>query len=169
MIAFAIWLLDAGATTVTVYPDGEHGKRFDPKASLAKHGFDHIRSQGTTSYGGDYVRGQQMVTVIPRSGQGDVVAKAGEKTVVAECKGGVVNSRHAGQVSRLRRGLCEAVGLLMARPRENERHVAVVPAHSTTRALASRMIARTSMVGIEIALVDGQGTVMFVKPKSEEE
>jgi hypothetical protein len=94
------------------------------------------------------VLGQQMVTVIPRSGQGDVVAKLGEKTGVAECKGGVVNSRHARQLSRLRRGLCEAVGLLMARPRENERHIAVVPAHSTTRALASRMTARSRWWGL---------------------
>jgi hypothetical protein len=168
MIAFAIYLLDTGATAVNLHPDGEHGKQYDPKASLAEHGFRQICSWGTTRYGGNYSRGEQTVTINPKAGQGDVVAQIGERTLVAECKGGVVNSRHPGQLSRLRRGLCEAVGLLMTRQRGEGRHVAVVPATAVTRALARRMIARTLAAGIEIALVDGHGSVTFVEPVTEE-
>jgi hypothetical protein len=31
-----------------------------------------------------------------------------------QCKGGIINTRHPGQVSPLYRGLCETVGLLTA-------------------------------------------------------
>src|SRR5277367_1679752 len=94
MIAFAIHLLECGATEVHLHPDGEHGKRHDVKATLEAHGFAHTKSLGTTKYGGVYLRGNQSVTVTVRPGLGDVVAQLGEKTVVAECKGGVVNSSH---------------------------------------------------------------------------
>jgi hypothetical protein len=168
IVAFAMHLLDNGATEVRLHPDGEHAKRFDLKASLSEHGFQHVRSQGSTAYAGLYSRGGQTVTLIPKSGLGDVVAVIGGQTVIAECKGGVVNSRHAGQVSRLRSGLCEAVGLLMARPFVKERHIAVVPATDVTDAMARRMIRRTAAAGIEIALVDGQGRVTFVGPGAED-
>jgi hypothetical protein len=92
----------------------------------------------------------------------DVVAVLAGQTMVGECKGGVINSRHAGQVSRLRRGLCEIIGLLMARPLEAERHVAIVPATETTRRLATRMLPRLKPAGIEVALVYGDGSVEFL-------
>ena len=41
------------------------------------------------------------------------VAKLGRQTLSAECTGGIINTRHVGQVSRLYRGLCETVGHLM--------------------------------------------------------
>ena len=90
MIALAIHLLESGATDVHLHPDGEHGKRYDLKASLEAHGFGHIKTLGTTKYGGVYSRGNQTVTVTIRSGLGDVVSRVGERIVVAECKGGVV-------------------------------------------------------------------------------
>jgi hypothetical protein len=162
MVAFAMHLLEHGAKSVEVHPDGEHGKRYDLKESLRIHGFAHVSTKGTTSYGGVYRRGEQTVEITLRPGLGDVVADMGDRTLVGECKGGVINSRHAGQTSRQRRALCEAVGLLMARPPGDERHVAVVPATETAERVALRMLPRTRMVGIEIALVDQHGAVRFL-------
>jgi hypothetical protein len=162
MVAFGLYLLENGASEVYLHPDGEHAKRHDLKASLEAHRFHHATTQGSTKYAGLYTRGNQTITIIPKSGLGDVVARINGTTVVAECKGGVVNSRHAGQLSRLRRGLCEAVGLLIARPLNDERHVAVVPATNLCRTLAFRMLPRATAAGIEIALVSGNGEVTFV-------
>jgi len=167
MIAFAIHLLENGATDVDIHPDGEHGKKHDVKATLESHGFQHTKSQGKTEYGGIYQREGQTVTVTVKSGLGDVVARVGEQKLVAECKGGVINSRHAGQQSRLRKGLCEVVGLLMGRPLNGERQVAVVPKTPTTLTIARRMLPRTTAARIEIALVDGEGRVTFVEPLAE--
>jgi hypothetical protein len=161
MIAFALHLLNDGATTVELHPDGEHGKRHDIKGTLEARGFDLVMPQGSTNYGGRYKREHQTVTVTLRPGLGDVVSEVGGRTVIAECKGGVVNSRHAGQVSRLSRGLCEAVGRLMARPLCDERHVAVVPATEVTARLAERMAGRARAAGIELALVEETGNVVL--------
>jgi hypothetical protein len=152
---------------VSVHPDGEHLKRYDPKAALHDHGFQHVSPQGSTPYGGVYTRGQQTVTIIPKPGLGDIVAQVNGRLVIAECKGGVVNTRHPGQLSKLRRGLCEAVGLLMTRTRNEGRHVAVAPNTGATLAIARRMIPRASAAGIEIALVDGAGNVTFVEAPAE--
>jgi len=162
MIAFAMHLFENGAESVALHPDGEHCKRHDVKASLEAHGFHHVRTQGKTKYSGHYARGAHTITVTSKPGLGDVVAIVAGQTMVGECKGGVINSRHAGQVSRLRRGLCEIVGLLMARPLETERHVAIVPATETTRRLATRMLPRLKPAGIEVALVYGDGAVEFL-------
>jgi hypothetical protein len=72
------------------------------------------------------------------SGKGDVVADVGGAVISAECKGGIINTRHSGQVSRLYKGLCETVGLLMAVPSPG-RQVAVVPRTESTHKLALRL------------------------------
>ena len=60
---------------------------------------------GKTAYGGTYADGNGKTIVInPSSGRGDVVAESDGMRIVAECKGGIVNTRHAGQLSRLRQG-----------------------------------------------------------------
>jgi hypothetical protein len=136
MLAFANHLFrEFGATSVAIHPDGEHGRRFD------------IRSKALE------------VRVEPRPGRGDVVALDGDHKIIAECKGGVLNTRHAGQVSRLRRGLYEAVGMLLSRPAGNEMQFAVVPRHQETIKLATRLAARCRDCGIRIALVSGRGEV----------
>jgi hypothetical protein len=62
------------------------------------------------------------------------------KSFVAECKGGVINSRHAGRLSRLRQGLCETIGLSLSVPiAKGKRQFAVVPRTPTTETLAQRM------------------------------
>jgi len=164
MLAFALHLLRTvpGLKQVAMHPDGEHGKRFDLQAWLERNGFRKLRGTGRTSYGGEYVSENGRTLIVdPSSGRGgDVIADAGGVSVVAECKGGVLNTRHSGQTSRLRQGLCETVGLSMASPPvPGRRQYVVVPDTPVTEKLARRMLPRVRAAGISIALVDGQGNV----------
>jgi hypothetical protein len=162
MIAFAMHLLEKGATALHLHPDGEQGKKYDIRGSLEAHGFRLVGAHGRTTYGGIYQRAHQTVNVTLMPGLGDVVAGDGERRLIAECKGGIVNTRHPGQVQKLRRGLCEALGLLMARRPQGERQVAVVPATAATERIARQMSSRALKAGIEIALVDEAGGVRFI-------
>jgi hypothetical protein len=167
MLAFAMHLFRTTPQVVhvAIHPDGEHGKRFDFQSWLTKRGFAMTVPKGTTTYGGTYASSEgKTLTIYPKSGLGDVVAQAGELKIVAECKGGVINTSHPGQLSRLRKGLCEAVGLLLAERRSVEvRQYAVVPHTATTETLARRMASRAREAGIEIALVDLRGNVIDVR------
>lgn len=164
MLAFAMHLLRTqDARGVRIHPDGEHGKQFDFTAWLGRRDFNKISSVGSTTYGGVYRNpAGQTITVHPKSGLGDVVAEVGNHIISAECKGGIINTRHPGQVSRLYRGLCETVGLLMATPWQG-RQVAVVPLTDSTLRLAERLAPRCALVGIEIALIGSRGEVIDVK------
>jgi hypothetical protein len=157
MVAYAMHLLrTTQAREVLVHPDGEHGKRFDFAGWLAKRGLERTSRTGKTSYAGLYVRTDgRSILVNPVSGKGDVVADVGGAVISAECKGGIINTRHSGQVSRLYKGLCETVGLLMAVPSPG-RQVAVVPRTESTHKLALRLAPRCAAAGIEIALVGNQ-------------
>ncbi len=165
MVAYAMHLLrKRDIQHVRVHPDGEHGKRFDFAAWLLRRDFIKISSVGTTSYGGTYRNAAgQEITVNPKSGLGDVVAEVGNHVISAECKGGIINTRHSGQVSRLYKGLCETVGMLMATPSQG-RQVAVVPFTEGTLRLAERLAPRCALAGIEIALVGSRGEVRDVQP-----
>jgi hypothetical protein len=164
MLAFAMHLLRTGSTSeVHIHPDGEHGKQFDFVTQLAKFGFVQTSSTGKTNYGGTYSDGAgRTVAVILRPGLGDVVATVEGTKIIAECKGGIVNTRHAGQTSRLRKHLYEVVGMLMARPREG-RQIGVVPFTPDTQKVAQRLAQRCAGAGIEIALVTGDAQVIDVK------
>lgn len=167
MVAYAMHLLRTQDTHhVRVHPDGEHGKQFDFSAWLIRRDFVKIASIGSTSYGGTYRNAAgNVITVNPKSGMGDVVADVGNQVILAECKGGIINTRHSGQVSRLYKGLCETVGLLMATPSQG-RQVAVVPFTDSTLRLAERLAPRCALAGIEIALVGSRGEVTDVQPAS---
>ncbi len=92
-----------------------------------------------------------------------MIAEADETSLVAECKGGVLNTRHSGQASRLRQGFCETVGLSMASPTVHGRkQYVVVPRTPATEKLARRMLLRVRAAGISISLVDGKGNVTDV-------
>jgi hypothetical protein len=166
MLAYAMHLLETEDTKeVRVNPDGMHGKQFDFSGWLQRHGFKRASGTGKTSYGGTYVdNAGRAVVVNPKSGQGDVVAKVGHSVISAECKGGIINTKHAGALSKLYRGLCETVGLLMATP-SSGRQVAVVPYTEKTLRLAERLAPRCAKAGIEIALVKGRGEVIDVRRK----
>jgi hypothetical protein len=160
MLAYAVHLLRTmpGLDRVEIHPDGEHGKGFHIARWLSEHGFEMREKRGSTSYGGTYVRDQQVIVVDPKSGEGDVVANTQQVKLLAECKGGVVNSSHAGQTSRLRKGLCEAIGQLMQKPKGGTQ-AAVVPHTNVTLRLAKAIASRAHDAGIVIALVDAKGRV----------
>lgn len=149
---------------VSLHPDGEHAKQFDIVGCLATLGFRRIEPKGNTLYGGVYRRGADEITVFPKSGLGDVVATVGGRQVVAECKGGTINSRHGGVLSRTRSGLSELIGQLMVLPADGSRQIAVRPYTPTAENLAKRLSARCAQAGIEIALVREDGSLMFVEP-----
>ena len=164
MLAFALYLFrtDENVRRVEIHPDGEHGKQFPIRSWLEGNGFEKTKCIGSTSYGGVYVNKKWEIEVNPKSGLGDVVAHSGNRKIVAECKGGILNTRHAGQLSKLRRGLCEAVGLLMTREPDNEIHFAIVPDTSETCRLGNRLVERCQSIGIRIGLVDRLGQIRFL-------
>jgi hypothetical protein len=166
MLAYAMHLLrtEPGCTRVKIHPDGEHAKQFGIRQWLEAREFQLVRPTGKTNYGGDYkALDGRTIVIHPASGLGDVVAEVGDRHIVAEAKGGIVNTRHAGQVSKLRRGLCEAIGLLLATPADlRTRQVAVVPKTPVTERLAARMAERVHLAGIGISLVDEHGNVFDV-------
>jgi len=164
MLAYAMHLTAQGANHVELRPDGEHGKRFDIRSWLEAEGFTLTPAGGRTAYCGVYDRTLHKVTVQSRAGDGDVVATIEGRRIVAECKGGVVNSKHAGQKSKLRRAVLEAVGQLLCRPQGDERQVAVVPDAPESRKWAKRIALRAWAAGIEVALVDRKGGVEYVSP-----
>src|SRR6202140_2273613 len=108
ILAFALHLFEHGASDVELHPDGEHAKRFDIKRWLEDEGFTHARGKGKADCTGTYTRGAWRADVSCVSGKGDVVAVIGNQTVIAECKGGVINTSHPGQSSKLRKALCES-------------------------------------------------------------
>jgi hypothetical protein len=167
MVAFAMHLLRTHQTKeVRIHPDGEHGKQFDFALWLGRRGFVMNSRTEKTVYGGRYADDQgRTIIVNPKSGQGDVVAEAGGTVITAECKGGIINTRHPGQVSRLYKGLCETVGLLMAVPVAG-RQVAVVPYADSTLRLATRLAPRCAAAGIELALVKSRGEVRSERQSS---
>lgn len=152
---------------VELHPDGEHAKRFEITKFLSARGFVLTESHGSTSYCGTYVCGDKTILVTSKPGLGDVVASNGTETILAECKGGIINTRHPGQSSRLKVGLCEAIGLLMTKPKGG-RQVAVVPYTELTSRWALKMAPRAMEAGIEIALVNSRGEVLDVRPNTED-
>jgi hypothetical protein len=165
MVAFAMHLFreNKSIKTVKICPDGEHAKRFDILKWMTTNGFVRAEPLGSTAYGGKYTRDDQTLVISPTSGLGDIVVE-GQGNLIAECKGGIINTRHPGQASKLRKGLCETVGQLMTN-QGHGRQIAVVPFSPTTLRTAERMIDRTKKIGIEIALAHADGRIEFVAGK----
>ena len=163
MLAMAHWLIDHGATDVKVHPDGMHLKQFDMGEWLSDQGFMKTAQIGKTEAGGKYENGGITVTIDPRPGIGDVVAVIDGRRSEIEAKGGCINSRHPGLLSKLRKHLYEAVGMLLDSQNNADRLIAVVPRHAETERVAQRMANRCRAAGIEIALVSGDGNVWIVE------
>jgi hypothetical protein len=162
MLAMAFYVIEENPSSqVAIYPDGEHGKRFDIPAWLDQRGFVKVKAIGSTAYGGTYRKGRTEIVVNPKPGVGDVVGEINGQRIHVECKGGTINTTHSGQVSKMRRGLCEAVGLLMCRKPDGAREIAAVPLTQETERLARRMRARCTAAGIEIALVRKDGSILW--------
>ena len=166
MLAVAEWMFGLGAEAVEIHPDGMHVKQFDMCGWLASAGFEKVAASGKTREAGRYTRNRQSLTVDFRSGRGDVVGDVRGCRIVVEAKGGCINTRHPGQVSKLRSHLYEAVGRLLDDHAGPDRLIAAVPRHTVTESIAHRMTGRCACVGIEIALVAGDGQVEVCTPKA---
>jgi hypothetical protein len=161
MLAMAEWLFTQGACHATIHPDGMHLLRYDLSPRLERDGF---RREGDAKAPQRlYRRGETTLTVYSRPGLGDVTAEIRGQTVQIETKGGYIASGHAGRRSRLRSGLSEVVGQLMASQRQDARLIAAVPDNAEIERVAQRMAVRCALIGIEIALVDERGSVRFVE------
>ena len=166
-IAVALALLEDSRScgSAEIYPDGEHAKRFSIKKFLKEQGFSFVQNpRTTTDYAGTYKRGTSSLIVNPKAvhGQGDVVAKINDVTVRVECKGGTINSKHAGVQSKLRSGFAELIGQAMAMDDNGDRHVIALPLTDLTKKQAKRLSARCLKAGIEIALVREDGSLLWV-------
>ena len=161
MLAVARWMLESGADEVHIYPDGEHAKQFDIRGWLEREGFEKIAERGKTRVAGTYVNRHHKLDVDFLPGRGDVVADVNGCRVVVEAKGGIINTRHPGQKSKLRRHLYEAVGMLLDSPDDADRLIAAVPLHRETLKIARRIAKRCREVGIEIALVSRTGDIQL--------
>ena len=158
MLAVAEWLFRHGARMVEVHADGMHAKYFNIPGWLEAQGFKKVAERGRTRGAGVYRRAGETLEIDFRSGLGDVVADIEGARVLVEAKGGCINSRNPGQLSKLRKHLYEAVGSLLD-GREADRLIAAVPLHAQTERLAGRMAAKCREAGIEIALVAAGGEV----------
>jgi hypothetical protein len=150
-----------------IHPDGEHGKRFHFAGWLGKRGFERTSRSGRTEYGGTYTwpDGRRII-VSPTPGKGDVVAEIDGIVLSAVCNGGIINTRHSGQVSRLYKGLWETIGLLMANPSPG-RQIAIVPRTGGTLKLVQRLAPRCAAVGIELSLVRRKREIQDVRSQGE--
>ena len=164
MLAVAQWLFAAGAKTVQIHPDGVHVKHFDMRGWLKNAGFKKVAARGTTREAGRYTRNRQCLLVDFRPGRGDLVATIDGRRVVVGAKGGCINTRNPGQVSKLRKHLYEAAGMLLDGHDGADRLIAAVPRHAVIERIAGRMARRCRGAGIEIALVSGEGAVALRAP-----
>jgi hypothetical protein len=101
--------------------------------------------------------------VHPQSGLSDVTADASGIIIEAECKGGAIETRHPGRLSKLDKSLCEIVGRLMSKPAIIGRQVAVMPRTEVTLRLARKLAPRCAAAGIRIALGGPRGEVADVR------
>jgi len=161
MLAIARWLFASGARKVHLHPDGEHAKRFDICRWLANEGFKKIAPIRNRPESGEWACGHQSLSIEFKSGRGDVVADIEDCRIVVEAKGGIINTSNSGQKSKLRKHLYEAVGMLLRRSNNGDRLIAAVPLHPETEKIAHRMAERCREIGIEIALVSGEGTIQL--------
>ncbi len=164
MLAVAEWSFGLGAEGVEIHPDGMHVQHFDMCEWLASAGFEKVAASGRTREAGRYARNRQSLTVDFPPGRGDVAGDVRGCQIVVEAKGGCINTRHPGQVSKLRKHLYEAVGRLVDDHAGADRLIAAVPRHKVTESIAQRMSRRCSRIGIEIALVSGDGEVEICEP-----
>lgn len=100
-----------------------------------------------------------------KSGRGDVAATFGILKIIAETNVGIMNTLRQDPVSKARRGLYEAVCLLMPRPlQQGTKQISAVLDLPGTRLIAEPIIARVPGAGVVISLVDRQGNTYDVLP-----
>lgn len=163
MLAYAMHLLRTEPVReVRIHPDGQHARQVDFPGWLEKRGFRRMAA-ARTPFAGTFedIVGRRIV-VHPRSGLSDVTAEANGVAIEAECKGGAIETRHPGRLSRLDKSMCEIIGRLMMKP-PGSRLVAVMPKAEVTLRVARKLAPRCAAVGIRIALIGPRGEVEDVE------
>ncbi|GLH79729.1 hypothetical protein SSBR45G_46380 [Bradyrhizobium sp. SSBR45G] len=163
MLAYAMHLFRSEPIQeVRIHPDGQHARQIDFPGWLEKRGFRRV-AKASSAFAGTFedARGRRIV-IHPQSGLSDVTAVANGVTIEAECKGGTIETRHRGRLSKMDKGLCEIVGRLMMKA-PGTRPVAVMPATDVTRRVGRKLASRCAAAGIRIALVDAMGRVEYVE------
>jgi hypothetical protein len=164
MLAYAMHLLRTEPVQeVLIHPDGQHARQVDFPGWLEKHGF-HRTITARTPFSGTYqdAEGRQIV-IHPRSGLSDLTAEANGVRIEAECKGGAIETRHPGRLSKLDKSMCEIIGRLMMKA-PGGRLVAVMPKAEVTLRIGRKLAPRCAKAGIEIALVGPNGEVEGIDP-----
>ena len=168
MLAYGMHLLRTvpELRTVTLNPDGEHAKRFDIALWLSARGFVRKEAPGKTAFVGTYMCGEQSIVVASIPGKGDVVAATRGKTIIAECKGGIIkHPPRRTDISTTQRFVrsrwfADGAGARRAASRRG-------PRTETTLRLARKLAPRARDAGIEIALVDELGRVTDIVRRYE--
>jgi hypothetical protein len=163
MLAYAMHLLRTEPVReVRIHPDGQHARQVDFPGWLGKRGFRRV-ANARTPFAGTFEDAEgRRIVVHPRSGLSDVTADADGMTIEAECKGGAIETRHPGRLSKLDKGLCEIVGRLMMKP-PGSRLVAVMPKTEVTLRVGRKLAPRCAAAGIRISLVGPRGEVEDVE------
>ncbi|MCP3471796.1 hypothetical protein NLM33_25010 [Bradyrhizobium sp. CCGUVB1N3] len=163
MLAYAMHLFRTEPVReVRIHPDGQHAQQIDFPGWLEKRGFRRIATARSAFAGTFEDADGRRIVIHPQSGLSDVTAEANGVTIEAECKGGTIETRHPGRLSKLDKGLCEIVGRLMMRA-PGTRQVAVMPATEVTRRVGRKLAPRCAASGIRIALVGDRGEVEDVE------
>jgi hypothetical protein len=163
MLAYAMHLLRTEPVReVRIHPDGQHARQIDFPGWLEKRGFRRVAT-ARTPFAGTFEDAEgRRILVHPQSGLSDVTADANGTMIEAECKGGTIETRHRGRLSKLDKSMCEIVGRLMMKP-AGSRLVAVMPRTDVTLRLARKLAPRCAAAGIRIALVGPRGEVEDVR------
>lgn len=159
MLAYAMHLLRTQSVhEVRIHPDGQHARQVDFPAWLEKRSFRRVAAARMTFAGTFEDAERRRIIIHPRSGVSDVTAEADGVTIEAKYKGGAIETRHPGRLSRLDKGLCEIVGRPMMEP-PGSQLVAVMPRTEVTLRVGRKLAPRCAAVGIRIALVGPRGEV----------
>lgn len=163
MLAYAMHLLwTEPVREVRIHPDGQHARQVDFPGWLEKRGFRRVAT-ARTPFAGKFEDAEgRRIVIHPQSGLSDVTADANGTTIEAECKGGAIETRPPGRLSKLDKSFCEIVGRLMSKPATG-RQVAVMPRTEVTLRLARKLAPRCAAAGIRIALAGPRGEVEDVE------
>ncbi|GLH80072.1 MULTISPECIES: hypothetical protein [unclassified Bradyrhizobium] len=166
MLAYAMPLLGSEPVKqVKIHPDGQRAQQIDFRAGSAKRGFGRIAT-APTAFAGTFENAEgQRIVIHPQPRMSSVTADAAGETIEAECKGGTVETRHCGRLSRLDKGLCEIGGRLMMKP-AGTRQVAIMPQTEVTLRIGRKLAPRCAGAGIRIPLIGRQGDVKDVQPEA---
>jgi hypothetical protein len=165
MFAMAMWLLTepASSRVVKIHPDGMHDSDdFRITNWLQSAGFTQSQRVGKTDYAGSWEGPHGRIEIVNRPGVGDVVGEVDGIEIFIEAKGGTINSRYPGHLSRNRNNLYLCLGQLFAKqPGPKIRRIAALPYTDDLMMVLKTINTQVTMAGIEVLLVQYDGKLIF--------